>query len=149
MQSLTLISFILYRQLKISNANYFDETTIHVDTILYLSLYYLVNDLLHLRNPTINVSCIFVHAKHDSPLQEKPPTMMCIRCLTIMILPVRSLIKSLYSLISSLNGEELGTRVWGVLNRCCRTLVADGMDESGSLLFCCSIWFRLIKLGQE
>jgi len=27
-----------------------DETTIHVDTILYLSLYYLVNDLVHLPN---------------------------------------------------------------------------------------------------
>jgi len=29
-----------------------DETTIHVDTILYLSLYYLVNDLVHLPNQT-------------------------------------------------------------------------------------------------
>jgi len=28
-----------------------DETTIHVDTILYLSLYYLVNNLVHLSNP--------------------------------------------------------------------------------------------------
>jgi len=34
--------------------NCLDETTIHVDTILYLSLYYLVNDLVHFPNPTIN-----------------------------------------------------------------------------------------------
>jgi len=33
--------------------NCFDETKIHVDTILYLSLYYLVNDLVHLPYPTI------------------------------------------------------------------------------------------------
>jgi len=30
-----------------------DETTISIDTILYLSLYYLVNDLVHLPNSTI------------------------------------------------------------------------------------------------
>jgi len=30
--------------------NCLDETTIHVDMILYLSLYYLVNDLVHLSN---------------------------------------------------------------------------------------------------
>jgi len=30
--------------------NCLDETTILVDTILYLSLYYLVNDLVHLPN---------------------------------------------------------------------------------------------------
>jgi len=30
-----------------------DKTTIYVDKILYLSLYYLVNDLVHLPNPTI------------------------------------------------------------------------------------------------
>jgi len=42
LQSLTLISFILYRQLKISNTNCLDETTIPVDTLLYLSLYYLL-----------------------------------------------------------------------------------------------------------
>jgi len=53
LQSLTLISFILYHQLKISNASCLEETTIHVDTILYLSLYYLVNDLVHLPNPSI------------------------------------------------------------------------------------------------
>jgi len=41
-KSRTLISFILYRQLKISNANYLKETKIPVDTILYLSLSYLV-----------------------------------------------------------------------------------------------------------
>jgi len=29
------------------------EITIHVDTILYLSLYYSVKDLVHLPNPTI------------------------------------------------------------------------------------------------
>jgi len=33
---------------KISNVNCLVETEIHVDTILYLSLYYLVNDLIHL-----------------------------------------------------------------------------------------------------
>jgi hypothetical protein len=32
-----------------------DKTTIHVDMILYLSLYYLVNDLVHLPNLTIRV----------------------------------------------------------------------------------------------
>jgi len=55
MNVLTLISFILYRQLKISNVNCLDETKIPVHTILYLSLYYLVNDLVHLPNPTINI----------------------------------------------------------------------------------------------
>jgi len=30
-----------------------DETIIYVDTILYLSLYYSVNDLVHLPNPHI------------------------------------------------------------------------------------------------
>jgi len=34
-----------------------DKTTIHVDTILYLSLYYLVNDFIHLPNPTISYAC--------------------------------------------------------------------------------------------
>jgi len=29
--------------------------TISMDTILYLSLYYLVNNLVHFPNPTINV----------------------------------------------------------------------------------------------
>jgi len=29
--------------------------TIHVDMILYLSLYYLVNDLVHLPNPTMTL----------------------------------------------------------------------------------------------
>jgi len=33
-----------------------DETTILVDMILYLSLYYLVNDLIHLPNPHIKMS---------------------------------------------------------------------------------------------
>ena len=32
-----------------------DETTIIVNTLLYLSLYYLVNDLVHLPNPTISL----------------------------------------------------------------------------------------------
>ena len=54
MQSLTLISFSLHRQLTISNTSCLDETIIHVDTILYLSLYYLINDLVHLSNSTIN-----------------------------------------------------------------------------------------------
>jgi len=36
--------------LKISNANCLDEMAIHVDTILHLSLYYLVNNLVHLPN---------------------------------------------------------------------------------------------------
>jgi len=36
----------LYSSQNISNANCLDETAILVDTILYLSLYYLVNDLL-------------------------------------------------------------------------------------------------------
>jgi hypothetical protein len=35
---------------QLCNANCLDETTIHVDTILNLSLYYLVNDLIHLPN---------------------------------------------------------------------------------------------------
>jgi len=39
---------------KISNANCLDETTILVDTILYLYLYYLVNGLVHLPNLHIN-----------------------------------------------------------------------------------------------
>jgi len=30
-----------------------DETTIYVDMTIYLSLYYLVNDLVHLLNPHI------------------------------------------------------------------------------------------------
>ena len=38
---------------KISNANCLDETTIIVDTILYLSFYNLVNDLVHLPYLTI------------------------------------------------------------------------------------------------
>jgi len=43
--------YLLYRQLiKLSNENCLDETTIYVDTILYLSLYCLVNDLVHLPN---------------------------------------------------------------------------------------------------
>jgi len=54
LQPLTLISFILYRQLKISNASCLDETTISMDMILYLSLYYLVYDLVCLPNPTAN-----------------------------------------------------------------------------------------------
>jgi len=46
--------YLLYRQLtKISNASCLDETTILVDTILYLSLNYLVKDLVHLPYPTI------------------------------------------------------------------------------------------------
>jgi len=57
LQSLTLNCFILYRQTKISNTICLDETTIHVDTILYLSLYYLVNDLVHLPNLIINRPC--------------------------------------------------------------------------------------------
>jgi len=45
---------LLYRKLtKISNEYCLDETTISVDTILYLSIYYLVNDLVHLSYPTI------------------------------------------------------------------------------------------------
>ena len=35
-----------------------DETTIPVDTILYLSLYYLVNDLVHLSYPTIKLTSL-------------------------------------------------------------------------------------------
>ena len=45
--SLTL-KFYIVKRTKISNANCLDERTIPVDTILYLSLYYLVNDLVHL-----------------------------------------------------------------------------------------------------
>jgi len=40
--------------------NCLDETTIHVDTILYLSLYILVNHLTHLPNPTIRISSIYL-----------------------------------------------------------------------------------------
>jgi hypothetical protein len=40
--------------IKISNASCLDETIILVDMILCLSLYYLVNDLVHLSNLTIN-----------------------------------------------------------------------------------------------
>jgi len=36
-----------------------DETTIHVDMILYLSLYYLVNDFVHLCNPHIKNLQVF------------------------------------------------------------------------------------------
>jgi len=44
------------RQLtKISYANCLDEKTILVDMILYLSLYYIVNDLVHLPNPYITL----------------------------------------------------------------------------------------------
>jgi len=39
--------------LKISNASSLDETTIIVDMILHLSLYYFVKDLVHLSNLTI------------------------------------------------------------------------------------------------
>jgi len=46
--------FYLYRKKKKRNANCLDKTTIHVDMILYLSLYYLVNDLVHLPNSHIN-----------------------------------------------------------------------------------------------
>jgi len=60
LQSLTLNSYILYRELKIINASCLDETTIHVDTILYLSLYYLVNDLVHFPNLTIKVPLNYV-----------------------------------------------------------------------------------------
>jgi len=45
--------FILFCS-QISNTNCLVELSIHVDTILYLSLYYLVSDLIHLPNPTIN-----------------------------------------------------------------------------------------------
>ncbi|AES78293.1 hypothetical protein MTR_7g026940 [Medicago truncatula] len=45
--------FYIVKLTKISNANCLDETTIHVDMILYLSLYYLVNDLVHFPYPTI------------------------------------------------------------------------------------------------
>jgi len=34
--------------------NCLDETTIHVNMILYLSLYYFVNELVHLPNSIIN-----------------------------------------------------------------------------------------------
>jgi len=61
MQFITLISFILYRQLKISSVNCLDETTIPVDMILYLSLYYLVNDLVQLPNPTIRTKGVWRH----------------------------------------------------------------------------------------
>jgi len=52
--------------LKISKENCLDETIIHVDTILYLSLYYLVNDLVHLPNPHIKYLNIEVN-------KNKPP----------------------------------------------------------------------------
>jgi len=42
--------------------NCLDETTIHVDTILYLSLYYLVNNLVHLPIPTIALN-IYIYVK--------------------------------------------------------------------------------------
>jgi len=35
-----------------------NETTIHVDTILYLSLYYLKNYLVHLTNPHIRFTSL-------------------------------------------------------------------------------------------
>jgi len=67
LQSLTINSFILYRQTKINNTNYLDETTIPMDLILYLSLYYLVNDLVHLPNLTItNQVEMWPHPKNDA-----------------------------------------------------------------------------------
>jgi hypothetical protein len=44
------LSFIILSTYKISNANGLDEMTIPVDTILYLSLYYSVSDLVHWPN---------------------------------------------------------------------------------------------------
>jgi len=49
------LNFYIVKLTKISNASCLDRTTILVvvDTILYLSLYYLVNNLVHLPNPHI------------------------------------------------------------------------------------------------
>jgi len=55
MQISNHLTLLFYRKLKISNANCLNEMTILVDTILYLSLYYLVNDLVHL--PDLPITC--------------------------------------------------------------------------------------------
>jgi len=49
------LTLLFYRQLKISDANCLDETTILVDTILYLSLYYLVKGFGKFPDPHIKV----------------------------------------------------------------------------------------------
>jgi len=56
-KQIKIATSIFYYTVKpiISNVNCLDETTIHVDMILYLSLYYLVNDLVHLPNLHINI----------------------------------------------------------------------------------------------
>jgi len=64
-KQIKIATYLLYRQLtKIRNAIFLDETTIPMNTILYLSLYYLVNDLIHFPYPTITLSSI--HAKNSN-----------------------------------------------------------------------------------
>jgi len=62
---LLILIFYYIVYLKNNNTSCLDKTIIHVDTILYLSLYYLVNDLLHLPNPTITCQLTYFYW-HDN-----------------------------------------------------------------------------------
>jgi len=57
------VTFIFYivKLTKISNASCLDKMTIPVGTILYLSLYYLVDDLVHWPNP--HITCLLYSNK--------------------------------------------------------------------------------------
>ena len=54
-KSFLSLNFYIVNLIKISTVNCLDERTIHADTILYLSLYYLINDwyTCHINQPYI------------------------------------------------------------------------------------------------